>query len=136
MPQLRIEDYFQSNTMQIKYAICGKEGDSGNSYFMPGEGVVQFTYDTKCLSDNSVLITELENIRNLLKNAEQNDRTWSGVDGVRVEQLELYGAFASFCHLIWDEDVSKTEPLVYEYMRRVALGDNATVHKVCWYFID
>lgn len=137
MPQLRIPEYFQSITARVMYALPIQKNSGEKVLFLPGEGVVTSgRYKTLELSDNAVLIAELEKIHADIKNATPCANTWSGIEGVDPERLNLYGAFLAFCHLIWDEDVSQTEPLVYEYMRRSVITDNDTVHKVCWYYID
>lgn len=137
MPQLRIPEYFQSITTRVTYPSPIQENSSKKVFLLPGEGVVTSgLYKMVDLSDNAVLIDELVKIHTEIKSATPCASAWSGIDGVEPERLDLYGAFLAFCHLIWDEDVSQTEPLVYEYMRRSVITDNDTVHKVCWYYID
>lgn len=136
MPQLRISDYFQSVTTRITYMLPTREVIR-DEYILHGVGLVSSgAYEEKALSDNAELIAELERISCAIKDAVRSTNTWTGIEGIEAEDLELYSAFLSFCHLIWDEDVSQTEPLVYEYMRRAVIIDNDTVHKVCWYFVD
>lgn len=137
MLQVRIPEYFQSITARVTYPSPIQENSGEKVFLLPGEGIVTSgRYEMVELSDNAVLIDELVKIHADIKSARPCASTWSGIHGVKPERLDLYAAFLAFCHLIWDEDVSQSEPMVYEYMRRSVITDNDTVHKVCWYYID
>ena len=137
MPQLRIRDYFQSVTWPITYTSTTKKTGKRETVFLPYEGIAQTgEYEQKALSDNTLLICELENIQSLLKNVTPNSGIWYGLDGIEFEQLELYWEFLCFCYLVWDEDISETEPLLYEYMVKNCTHSGDTVRNTCWAYID
>lgn len=137
MPQLRIRDYFQSVTLPISYTSTTKKTGKRETVFLPCEGIVQTgEYVQKTLSDNSLLICELEKIQRLLKNVAPNPGIWYGLEGIEFEQLELYWEFLCFCHIVWDENISETEPLLYECMARNCMLSGDTVRNTCWAYID
>lgn len=138
MPQLRIQDYFQSVTMRVTYSILSDSfAKPKECVFLPGEGIVcKGKYHTKALTDNAFLIAELEKIHCLLKNAKYNSDVWFGIDCISAERLDLYSAFLCLCSIVWDEDIEQTEPLAYRYICKAVMSTESTVRETCWYFID
>lgn len=137
MPQLRIRDYFQSTTWPVSYTSTTKRTGERETYFLPYAGIVQTgEYKQGTLSDNTLLICELEKIQSSLKSVTPNPGRWYGLDGIEFEQLELYWEFLCFCHLVWGEDISETEPLLYEYMVKNCTHSSDNVRDTCWTFID
>ncbi|MBR5225056.1 MAG: hypothetical protein IKV90_05255 [Clostridia bacterium] len=134
MSLLRIPDYFQSNTTRICYPA--PTGNAAENVFVPGEGIVAIgAYETISIEDNSALITELERINAQLKTVRKNPAVWYGLEGIAHDDLELYALFLCFCYSVWEEDVSQTEPIVFEYMQNNAAGRNDSLRSTCWNYV-